>query len=110
MPNAMKPGQGSGFEDSDLELAQMLRVGDGLAPRPPRAQHVEAHAREDRRQPTREIVNIARIGAAEPQPSEVWQEVARHYDEPALAALIIQIGLINVWNRLNATVRQVAGE
>jgi alkylhydroperoxidase family enzyme len=35
---------------------------------------------------------------------------ARHYDEPALAALIIQIGLINVWNRLNATVRQVAGE
>jgi AhpD family alkylhydroperoxidase len=41
---------------------------------------------------------------------EVWQEAARHYDEPALAALIIQIALINAWNRLNVTVRQVTGE
>lgn len=40
---------------------------------------------------------------------EVWDEAARHYDEPALAALILQIGLINVWNRVNAAVRQVAG-
>jgi AhpD family alkylhydroperoxidase len=40
---------------------------------------------------------------------EVWREAARHYDESALAALIIQIALINVWNRLNVTVRQVAG-
>ena len=42
-------------------------------------------------------------------PDAIWDEVARHYDEQALAALIIQIGLINVFNRLNATVRQVAG-
>ena len=42
-------------------------------------------------------------------PDEVWDEVARHYDEPALAALIIEIALINVWNRLNVTTRQVAG-
>jgi alkylhydroperoxidase family enzyme len=35
---------------------------------------------------------------------------ARHYDEPALAALIIGIALINVWNRLNVTTRQTAGE
>jgi AhpD family alkylhydroperoxidase len=40
---------------------------------------------------------------------EAWREAARHYDESALAALIIQIALINVWNRLNVTVRQVAG-
>jgi AhpD family alkylhydroperoxidase len=43
-------------------------------------------------------------------PDEIWDEVSRHYDEPALAALTIQIALINVWNRLNCTVRQVAGE
>ncbi|MGZ3510235.1 MAG: carboxymuconolactone decarboxylase family protein, partial [Vulcanimicrobiaceae bacterium] len=30
-------------------------------------------------------------------------------DEPALAALIIAIAAINVWNRLNVTTRQVAG-
>ena len=45
----------------------------------------------------------------DPVPDEIWDEAARHYDEPALAALIIQIALINVWNRLNATTRQVAG-
>lgn len=43
-------------------------------------------------------------------PDEIWNEAARHYDEPALAALLIQIALINVWNRFNSTVRQMAGE
>lgn len=46
---------------------------------------------------------------ANPVPDEIWDETARHYDEPALAALIVTIALINVWNRLNVTVRQVAG-
>lgn len=45
----------------------------------------------------------------DPVPDEIWDEAARHYDEPALAALIVSIALINAWNRLNATVRQVAG-
>jgi AhpD family alkylhydroperoxidase len=46
----------------------------------------------------------------DPVPDEVWDEVARHYDEPARAALVLQIAQINVWNRLNAATRQVAGE
>ena len=46
---------------------------------------------------------------ADPVPDEIWDEAARHYDEPALAALVISIGAINVWNRLNVTTRQVAG-
>jgi hypothetical protein len=37
---------------------------------------------------------------------EVWAEAARHYDERALAALVIAIATINVWNRSNAAVRQ----
>ncbi|CDZ92204.1 alkylhydroperoxidase [Rhodococcus ruber Chol-4] len=45
----------------------------------------------------------------DPVPDDVWDEAARHYDEPQLAALILQISLINVWNRLDATVEQVAG-
>jgi AhpD family alkylhydroperoxidase len=40
---------------------------------------------------------------------EVWNEAARHYDETALAALVVQIGLINVFNRINAATRQVVG-
>ncbi len=43
-------------------------------------------------------------------PDAIWVEAARHYDEKALAALVIQIALINFFNRINATTRQVAGE
>jgi len=42
-------------------------------------------------------------------PDEVWDEAARHYDERALAALILHIATVNVWNRLNVTTRQVVG-
>lgn len=46
----------------------------------------------------------------DPVPDEIWDEAARHYDEPALASLILYIAITNVWNRLNVTTRQVAGE
>ena len=46
----------------------------------------------------------------DPVPDEIWDEAARYYDEPALAALVVAIASINVWNRLNVTTRQVAGE
>ncbi|MGH3979399.1 MAG: carboxymuconolactone decarboxylase family protein [Pseudonocardiaceae bacterium] len=46
----------------------------------------------------------------DPVPDEIWDEAARHYVELALAALIIAIATINVWNRLNVTTRQLAGE
>jgi alkylhydroperoxidase family enzyme len=36
-------------------------------------------------------------------------EAARHYDEPPLAALLVQIATIDVWNRLNVPIRQEAG-
>jgi AhpD family alkylhydroperoxidase len=42
-------------------------------------------------------------------PDEIWNEAARHYDEKTLALLIISIGLINFWNRVNVATRQVAG-
>ena len=47
---------------------------------------------------------------SDPVPDEIWTEAARTYDEPSLAALIIAIANINVWNRLNVAVRQPAGE
>jgi AhpD family alkylhydroperoxidase len=42
-------------------------------------------------------------------PDDVWDEAARHYDEKGLAALVVQIALINAFNRLNATTRQMVG-
>lgn len=46
---------------------------------------------------------------ADPVPDEVWEEAARHFDERALAALVLAIATINVWNRLNVATRQVVG-
>ena len=47
---------------------------------------------------------------ADPVPDDVWQEAARHYDERALGAIVLQISLVNVWKRVNVATRQVAGE
>ena len=45
----------------------------------------------------------------DPVPDAVWEAAARHYDEPALAALILSVATTNVFNRLNVSTRQVAG-
>src|SRR2546426_2826014 len=47
---------------------------------------------------------------ADPVPDEIWDEAARHYEEEALAGLLLAITNINVWNRLNVATRQVAGQ
>lgn len=47
---------------------------------------------------------------ANPVPDDVWQEASCHYDEQQLAALVLSIAAINVWNRLNVATGQVAGE
>lgn len=39
----------------------------------------------------------------------VWAAAAEHYDEEALAALVLHVAMVNLWNRLNVTTRQVAG-
>jgi AhpD family alkylhydroperoxidase len=41
---------------------------------------------------------------------EIWEEAARHYDEPQLGALVLAIASINVWNRINAATRQITGD
>lgn len=46
----------------------------------------------------------------DPVPDEVWDEAARHYTEPQLAALVVSIAAINAFNRLNAATGQPTGE
>ena len=46
---------------------------------------------------------------ADPVPDEIWDEAARHYDQTQLAALILDIANINLWNRLNVATSQIAG-
>jgi AhpD family alkylhydroperoxidase len=45
----------------------------------------------------------------DPVPDEIFDRAAEHYAEPVLAALMIHIAAINVWNRLNVAIRQPAG-
>lgn len=46
---------------------------------------------------------------SDPVPDAIWDEAARHYDERALAALVLSIATTNLFNRVNAATRQLAG-
>jgi AhpD family alkylhydroperoxidase len=46
----------------------------------------------------------------DPVSDDVWDEAARHYDEPQLSALVLAIAGINAWNRINAATRQITGD
>lgn len=45
----------------------------------------------------------------DPVPDEVWEEAARHYDEAALSGLLLWIAIVNVFNRVNVSIRQTPG-
>jgi AhpD family alkylhydroperoxidase len=45
----------------------------------------------------------------DPVPDHIWAAAAEHYDDQQLAGLVLAIANINVWNRLNAATRQMAG-
>jgi AhpD family alkylhydroperoxidase len=40
---------------------------------------------------------------------EIWAEAARHYDEQQLRALVLMVGITNLFNRVNTTLRVPAG-
>ncbi|NUR60992.1 MAG: carboxymuconolactone decarboxylase family protein [Catenulispora sp.] len=40
----------------------------------------------------------------------VWDSAARFFDEKQLAAIVMMVAITNLFNRLNATTRQVAGK
>jgi AhpD family alkylhydroperoxidase len=46
---------------------------------------------------------------ADPVPDHIWTEAAKHYDERALAGLLLWIAITNLFNRMNVATRQVAG-
>ncbi|MET9804712.1 carboxymuconolactone decarboxylase family protein [Streptomyces sp. NPDC006368] len=41
---------------------------------------------------------------------EAWANAAKHYDDDQLAALVLQIAVINAFNRLNVITQQPAGD
>ena len=55
-----------------------------------------------------EVVTRLADRSDEPVPDAVWDEAAEHYDERQLAALIVMIGTLNLFNRFNVTVKERA--
>lgn len=45
--------------------------------------------------------------AADPVPDDVYDAAAEHFDEQQLAAVVLAIAVINLWNRVNVATRQV---
>ena len=55
--------------------------------------------------------NLTRIAdQADPVPDAVWKQVLLHYSQPEIAALLVDIALINSWNRFNVAVKMMVGE
>jgi AhpD family alkylhydroperoxidase len=52
---------------------------------------------------------VTRLDPRDPVPDHVWGAAAAHYDERALASLVLWVALTNLFNRVNITTRQVAG-
>jgi AhpD family alkylhydroperoxidase len=46
---------------------------------------------------------------SDPVPDAVWNDATRHYDETAMAVLLLELAVTNLFNRLNLPTRQVAG-
>lgn len=46
----------------------------------------------------------------DPVPDDIWQRAAEHFDEQALAALVLHVALTNLFNRLNVATLQPAGD
>jgi AhpD family alkylhydroperoxidase len=46
---------------------------------------------------------------SDPVPDAVWNGATQHYDETAMAELLLEIAVTNLFNRLNLPTRQVAG-
>ncbi len=57
---------------------------------------------------TDEITRLA--DRPDPVPDEVWTRAAEHYDQRGLAALVLHVSLTNLFNRLNVSTRQPAGD
>ena len=53
---------------------------------------------------TEEMTRLA--DRPDPVPDETWARAAYHFDEQALHALVLHVALVNLFNRVNVSIRQ----
>ena len=46
---------------------------------------------------------------SDPVPDDIWAEATKHFDDRALAGIVLSIATTNMFNRINVATRQVAG-
>ncbi len=56
--------------------------------------------------------HVARVAdrSGEAVPDSLWDEIADHFSEVEISGLLMSIGITNLFNRLNATVKEPAGQ
>ncbi|MFJ7492600.1 carboxymuconolactone decarboxylase family protein [Streptomyces sp. NPDC097727] len=47
---------------------------------------------------------------SDPVPDDIWNAAAEHFTEKELSALVLSIGLTNLFNRINVTTKQPPGK
>ncbi|HET7565819.1 MAG TPA: carboxymuconolactone decarboxylase family protein [Gemmatimonadaceae bacterium] len=57
---------------------------------------------------TEEMTRLA--DRADPVPDETWARVAEHFDDRQRASLVLHVALVNLFNRVNVSTRQPAGD
>ncbi|MGH8123177.1 MAG: carboxymuconolactone decarboxylase family protein, partial [Rudaea sp.] len=53
---------------------------------------------------------VTRLDDRDPVPDAVWNEAAKHFDEKQLAGLVLWIATTKLFNRINVSTRQPAGQ
>jgi AhpD family alkylhydroperoxidase len=48
--------------------------------------------------------------SSDPVPDDVWNAAAEHFTDEQLASIVLWIAVTNMFNRVNATIRQPAGQ
>jgi alkylhydroperoxidase family enzyme len=52
---------------------------------------------------------VTTLDSRDPVPDAVWENATKHFGEKQLAALVLWISLVNLFNRANIATRQPAG-
>jgi AhpD family alkylhydroperoxidase len=47
--------------------------------------------------------------SSDPVPDDVWNAAAEHFNDEQLASIVLWVAVTNMFNRVNATIRQPAG-
>ena len=90
-----------------------MRAARAACARPEKNCATTVETRTSAAPPIRAAASSARSRNSKPsgetdEPDEVWENAAKHFEEPELAAIVLWIATTNFFNRINVTTHQPA--